>query len=816
MNASAFFVLFGLLLISHLASGQAEPPLTVPLITPGSDAAITATSAEREGLIHLDVSIADRSGKTIGGLTASDLPLLDNGVSEKILSLRASNAAGENERLSEVAIVLDDLDLPDNLVEPAKEDVIKYLRQNRDLAQPISVYQLTSTGFYFLAGGRDGYELAAGVISAPARERRQGRPFANWDTALRSVYSLAVGWREGPGRKALVWIGPGWPVDAGFVPESAVGSYFRALVELTSRILDARMVIYQVSPGPDLRVSEFGVDDAKGVQSASQMGNCFPQFALRVLATQSGGLLLNGGDVVRNIERGVQDAGTFYTLSFDPPPAGRADEYHDLKVQVGTLGAAARTTTGYYNQPVFYDQPRIPAQRVTVQQLEEFLQRASEEADGELAQQLSGTELTERLSSNKLASLLRQLHGKQSKGALTVLADTSAYLDPPASEIASNPAPDLESQAQMVKRTVQYLLKILPTLPDFYATRTLAEYDQRVLEEGTWKTAYADQSLHESITENATLFYRNGNEEQVVHKRKGKDRPIKGLNFFGIFGPILNRVLHDAGSSANGLAWSRWEHDAEGNEAVFRYSVHMDDPSYEVVSCCLRNGNVFRTRPEYHGEMAIDPETGAVLRLTMESVPGWIVEPNLKPVQLVKATGMMLEYGPVQLGGENIHLSASQRRHTAQQSGETASFLRHASDCLRTLRNDHGRYRLYRLSQVRLGIAHPARIRGCGWRAGAVYDASFSLRSGGIVPFEIKQKSFPFSLGCRRSSQPHQKAGTQRFGASCESLYSGSISRAVGRRRPHFASRPNNRPTGQNSKIGTTSGLATIQNATLN
>jgi hypothetical protein len=38
-------------------------------------------------------------------------------------------------------------------------------------------------------------------------------------------------------------------------------------------------------------------------------------------------------------------------LSFDPPRADRANEYHDLKVQVGKPGLVARTSTGYYNQP---------------------------------------------------------------------------------------------------------------------------------------------------------------------------------------------------------------------------------------------------------------------------------------------------------------------------------------------------------------------------------------------------------------------------------------------------------------------------------
>jgi VWFA-related protein len=656
MGAYACLALFWVLRIPQLASGQAESRDFGPLVTSESDVSITTTSKTREGLVHLDVRIADQTGKAIGGLIPSDLRLLDNGVPAKILSLRTSVAADENERLNEVALVLDDLDMPDKLVGEARENVIKYLRQNRDLAQPISVYQLTSTGFYILAGpGRDGYELAAGVMAAPARKLWHGSPIADWNTALRSVNSLAVRWREGPGRKALVWIGPGWPVD-GSVAKSALGAYFGFLVELTSRIRDARMVVYQVSRRQDSRGIEFGyVDYAKGVQSASQMGNCLPHFSLQVLAAQSGGLLRNGGDdVVRDLERVVQDAGTFYTLSFDPPPAERVDEYHDLKVQVGTPGAAARTTTGYYNQPVFYDQPRIPAQRATVEQLDEVLQRASEESDWELALQLKGMELSERMSSSKLASWLHRLHGRQSKAALTLLADTSVYLAPPDSEILPTPPPDFESQAQMLKRTVQYLVKLVSMLPDFYAMRTLAQYDQRMPEEITWKTASADQSLHESITEKATLFYRNGHEEQIIHKRKGKAGSTKDLSFSGIFGPILNHVLHDAGSSANGLAWSRWEHGAEGNEAVFQYSVHMDDPSYEVASCCLRNGNVFRTRPEYHGELTIDPETGAVLRLTMESAPGWIVEPDLTPIQPVKATGMMLEFGPVQLGGKTF------------------------------------------------------------------------------------------------------------------------------------------------------------------
>ena len=56
-------------------------------------------------------------------------------------------------------------------------------------------------------------------------------------------------------------------------------------------------------------------------------------------------------DIAAQIESCVQDARAFYTLSFDPPKADRANEYHDLKVTVDQPGLTARSSTGYYNQP---------------------------------------------------------------------------------------------------------------------------------------------------------------------------------------------------------------------------------------------------------------------------------------------------------------------------------------------------------------------------------------------------------------------------------------------------------------------------------
>ena len=85
--------------------------------------------------------------------------------------------------------------------------------------------------------------------------------------------------------------------------------------------------------------------------------------------------------------------------------------------------------------------------------------------------------------------------------------------------------------------------------------------------------------------------------------------------------------------------------------AVFRYVVRAENPHYNVTQCCLVGGKTFLASPRYFGELAIDPGTGAILRLTMESEPGWIRETNLNPVLPVKGAAMMVEYGPVEIGG---------------------------------------------------------------------------------------------------------------------------------------------------------------------
>ncbi len=226
-------------------------------------------------------------------------------------------------------------------------------------------------------------------------------------------------------------------------------------------------------------------------------------------------------------------------------------------------------------------------------------------------------DLTERMSGAQLAQWNAGLLGAKSQAALVALADASAFLNPPAARIPSIAPPDLAARRQMIAKTVEYLSKTTPKLPDFFATRTTIRYRETAQEDQqVWKTATGDRSLHRADSSIASVTYRNGYEVVNAETLKGRKpkreqvnmnqdgAPIPGvslaaaerpkwedasLNTEGIFGPILSTVIRDAARGE--LAWSRWEADAGATRAVFRYAVPQAESHYEQTYCCLVGGD---------------------------------------------------------------------------------------------------------------------------------------------------------------------------------------------------------------------------------
>ncbi len=88
-----------------------------------------------------------------------------------------------------------------------------------------------------------------------------------------------------------------------------------------------------------------------------------------------------------------------------------------------------------------------------------------------------------------------------------------------------------------------------------------------------------------------------------------------------------------------------------GSRAVFEFSTPRNTPAFDMTYCCTpedKGTRPYRGLIGYHGEFEVNPETGAVLRLAMETY----LDIDQNPKLPVMRWGWVVEYGPVQIGGK--------------------------------------------------------------------------------------------------------------------------------------------------------------------
>lgn len=284
---------------------------------------------------------------------------------------------------------------------------------------------------------------------------------------------------------------------------------------------------------------------------------------------------------------------------------------------------------------------------LTVAQFELALAEIHNKSDRDAARELSRMQLSERASSARAASWKEVLPGQNSRLALLLLVDASEFLPLPADEVLANPAPDLTEQQNMIALTLDYLSTTVSKLPNFSATRSTTRFeDTQEDPDRPGVEVPSGLPLHFAGESTAMVVYRNGNEEisPVAGKGGRSNLQEKGLVTSGTFGSILSTVMVDASQSE--IAFGHWERGAQGPEAVFHYSVPMEKSHYRVVyrSAAGMDRSHDLDRPtSYHGELAINPANGTILRLTLEA--------DLGREMAMMRSDIMVEYGPVEIGG---------------------------------------------------------------------------------------------------------------------------------------------------------------------
>jgi len=334
-----------------LVSGFAQAPASLP-----------PASTDRH--MTLDVVVTDKSGKPVSGLEQRDFTLLDNKQPQKIVSFQASGSATADP--VEVILLVDTVNTEFTNVAIERKEIEKFLLRNGGaLAQPVSMIFFSDTTATGTTASRDGNAVIADMNQKQLGLRTIGRSqgftggLERAQLSLNTLQKLADFEATLPGRKLVVWISPGWPflvsgLDRELTSQRQRQMFFSSIVALSDGLRRARITLFNIDPlgtadAGDLRTTDYK-QFLKPVKKADQADN--GDLALQVLATQSGGRVLNSSnDLAGEIATCVADANASYALSFEGLAGDGPNEYHALEIKMGKPGLTARTRSGYYAQP---------------------------------------------------------------------------------------------------------------------------------------------------------------------------------------------------------------------------------------------------------------------------------------------------------------------------------------------------------------------------------------------------------------------------------------------------------------------------------
>jgi hypothetical protein len=190
-------------------------------------------------------------------------------------------------------------------------------------------------------------------------------------------------------------------------------------------------------------------------------------------------------------------------------------------------------------------------------------------------------------------------------------------------------------------------------MPDFLATRTTTRFQDAYVMRSIEKHLLAVDGFRFIDRHEVTAVYREG---QEVYEGPTATRPEEninkkpGLHSWGEFGPLLGVVVADILKGK--VDWSHWEQTGDGPAAVFQFAVGEDKSSYIVRYCCVLKGgrsSEFTSTPAYHGEIALEPATGAVLRIVLKT--------DLSPDAVdLRRADLAIDYKRIDIGGRSYIL----------------------------------------------------------------------------------------------------------------------------------------------------------------
>jgi len=378
------FLLYGMTLgLASFVAGTAQTVSTSPAEDfpstsiepfPGtvSDSSIPTLHVTTREIV-VDVMVTDDKGNPVHGLKQSDFSMEENGKPQSIRSFRefgteaqpvepaprlpqgvytnsqSTPATGPVNILLLDALHGDSLSIVRGL--QAAVDYVTAMPQGTKLA----VFWLSTSGVHMLQGftaDRDSLLRAVRTGRTDIGACLNGQCLTDYlknratIDAMNQIAAYVAGIK---GRKNLLWITPGMPVDLmrdggygwNMDVRGAPGHQVARAVDIDMSLVHRLMDVYERFTAEQIAVSPI---DPRGV--LFNMG--IAQLKADTVAQDTGGeAFYNNNDVKSEIAKAVNDGSQFYTLSYIPPKQTDDGHYHHIKVEVSQPGLHLVYRQGY-------------------------------------------------------------------------------------------------------------------------------------------------------------------------------------------------------------------------------------------------------------------------------------------------------------------------------------------------------------------------------------------------------------------------------------------------------------------------------------
>ncbi len=340
-------------------------------------------------LVMLNVAAEDEHGQPVGDLAEGDFQILDKGKPQTVAFFRHNSTTegreavklGPNEYSNRAGtappnmtlILFDVLNSTMNQQGYARGRILEALKKVEN-GKDLYLYMLTMEGLYAVRGlqmngqgaeGEDGSWTGRGqtLLDTAMGKVYRMRPEMYTDDRVMATYqaldALAGRMAAIPGRKNLVWVTRGIPIEIG-PRRSGTGEgidYTPVMKQLAAALEAAKVALYPVDLAPPGMEGSSTAGGGMGSQGASPQASLDPGVGMQSAATLEQLAALTGGkayldeNVDGAILKAMQDARSSYVIGYYPPVQNWDGKYHKLAVKCGRNGVKLLTKQGYWAYP---------------------------------------------------------------------------------------------------------------------------------------------------------------------------------------------------------------------------------------------------------------------------------------------------------------------------------------------------------------------------------------------------------------------------------------------------------------------------------